>query len=162
MPITREEAMALAERVGLDKYETTAEQLVAAVSDLAARTRSKREFADDPTAEILRLDTTMPTEAVRGTTPDDPFERDLDAAVARGAVEMHDRPAWRTRYAKAPDLTVEILDALPGDPALADRAYAEDPRIRGLGDALDSCMGVESERAYGEAERRDPDLLDFS
>ena len=65
------------------------------------------------------------------------------------------------RFERAPDTVHEVLPSLPGDPGLAERAFAEDTRLRSLADAFDSYMGVAPEdrvRAFEESdgEPRDP------
>ena len=59
-------------------------------------------------------------------------ERELDHAVGRGALRPEDRDRWRDRLRREPDVVIDILRDLPGDPALAERNFEADPRLRSL------------------------------
>ena len=76
--------------------------------------------------------------------------------MGRGAITSSQREVWHRRYAQDSDLTREVLESLPGDAARADRAYAEDERLRALGDAFDSYMGVALEEDRAD---QDPDAI---
>ena len=64
---------------------------------------------------------------------------------------MDARDEWRSRLKREPELTREILDSFRGDGVLADRAFAQDKRLRSLGNQFDAYLGVtEDVRAYDE------------
>ena len=126
-----------------DRPERSARQRQAAKLGASAQ----RSFADaaDPTG-ILRLDDDRLGPAPRALAGgDDPADTVLDQAIGRGAISSDDRAAWLPRLRRSPEAVTEVLNSLPGDAALAERAYTEDSRLRSLGDAFDDYMGIREE-----------------
>ena len=160
LALSPDQRRALAARLDLNPWTLTPQRVVERIEELKTRSRSFEE-SGDPTG-VLRLDRSATTSTAGVTTTTGVGEAEIDAAVASGKIEPEDRSAWTKRFQDDAEFTRELLDALPDNSILADRAYAEDDRLRSLGDQFDTYLGIAPEdrvRDYEDAPLSESELL---
>jgi hypothetical protein len=68
---------------------------------------------------------------------------------------MSDRDIWRDRLRREPELGREIIEDLPSNHALAEKAFVEDPRLRAMSDEWEDRCGIpreDREREFADEE----------
>ena len=139
LTITPVQRVALARRLNIDPHELDAGTLLRTAGELSDR--AGRSFEESDPSGILKI-APLTTPVTAPATDGHKGDAMIDAAVARGKIQPEDRTAWSKRFQDDAEFTRELLDALPSNKVLADRAYAEDQRLNDLGDALDGYLGV--------------------
>jgi len=139
MTITGAQRVQLAERLNLDPQDLDTGGLLRVASELS--NRAGRSFEESDLTGILKI-APLTTPVTVTTADGHRGEAEIDAAVAAGKIEPEDRTAWTKRFQDDAEFTRDLLDALPDDPARGARAYAQDGRLKSLGDQFDDLMGI--------------------